>query len=451
MRGGRPLPQRVYRNSQGFIILWDAEKREKMIVDKVKIIIKAGDGGNGAVSFYREKYIVAGGPDGGDGGRGGSVIFVADENMRTLMDFRFKTKFSAMRGENGGRKDMHGKNGEDMEIHVPAGTVVIDDETGRVAADIRLEDKKTVLRGGKGGLGNARFANSVRQAPRFATPGRKTKSHTVWLELKSIADVGLVGFPNVGKSTLLSRLTSARPKIDNYHFTTLSPNLGVARTDDFDFVLADIPGLIEGAHTGAGLGHDFLRHIERTRMIVHVLDISGSEDRNPIEDYHKIRQELAEYSQTLASLPEIIAANKMDITGAQDWIALFRKDNPDKIIYSISAVTGEGIPELKYAITQVLKTLPQMETFEEEGVIEEWAMEQDKLTMEINRDADGILNVTGTMIDEICSRIDPNDSDSMRHFHKLMEDFGVIKELKKNGAKDGDTVRLGGDEFDFID
>lgn len=422
-----------------------------MIVDKVKIYIKAGEGGNGAVSFYREKYIANGGPDGGDGGRGGDVIFVADENMRTLMDFRFKTKYNALRGENGQKKNMHGKSGENLEIHVPAGTVVIDEETGRVAADIRNGDRKTVLKGGKGGLGNARFANAVRQAPRFSTPGRKTRAHYVWLELKSIADVGLVGFPNVGKSTLLSRLTSARPKIENYHFTTLAPNLGVARTEDFDFVLADIPGLIEGAHQGAGLGHDFLRHIERTRMIVHVLDISGSEDRNPIEDYSKIRQELGEYSRTLASLPEIIAANKTDVTGAEDWITLFREEYPEKKVYPISAVTGEGISDLKYAVTEVLKTLPKVETFVEEGVIEEWAMEDDVLTMEINRDDGGVLNVTGTLIDEILSRIDPNDNESMQHFHKLMDDFGVIKQLKKNGAQDGDTIRLGGDEFDFIE
>ncbi len=422
-----------------------------MIVDKVKITIKAGDGGNGAVSFYREKYVPNGGPDGGDGGRGGDVLFVADDNMRTLMDFRFKTKFAAGRGENGGRRNMTGKNGEDLEVHVPPGTVVIDAETGRVAADIRPGVKKGILRGGKGGMGNARFANAVRQAPRFATPGRKTRTHTVWLELKSIADVGLVGFPNVGKSTLLSCLTSARPKIDNYHFTTLAPNLGVARTDDYDFVLADIPGLIEGAHTGAGLGHDFLRHIERTRMIVHVLDVSGSEDRSPIDDYHKIRQELAEYSRTLSSLPEIIAANKTDVTGAQEWLAFFAEELPDKKVYPISAATGEGIPELKYAITQVLQTLPRVETFEEEGVIEEWAMKEDELTMEVNRDEEGVLNVSGTLIDEILSRIDPNDPESMRHFHKLMDDFGVIRELRRKGAQDGDTVRMAGEEFDFVE
>ena len=313
-----------------------------MIVDKVKITIKSGDGGGGAVSFHREKYIAAGGPDGGDGGRGGSVVFVADENMRTLMDFRFKTKYAAARGENGRHKNMHGKNGADLEVHVPAGTVVIDAETGKVAADIRTGERKTVLKGGKGGLGNARFANAVRQAPRFSTPGRKTKQHAVWLELKSIADVGLAGFPNVGKSTLLSRMTSARPKIDNYHFTTLTPNLGVARVDDVDFVMADIPGLIEGAHEGAGLGHDFLRHIERTRMIVHVLDISGSEGRDPIEDYKKIREELSEYSRTLAALPEIVAANKTDITGAEEKITLFKQAYPGADVYPRIRRDGRG-------------------------------------------------------------------------------------------------------------
>jgi len=422
-----------------------------MIVDKVKIIIKAGGGGDGAVSFHREKYVAAGGPDGGDGGKGGNVIFVADANMRTLMDFRFKTKYAALRGENGSRNNMHGKNGADMEIRVPAGTVVIDADTGKVAADIRAGDKKTVLKGGKGGLGNARFANAVRQAPRFSTPGRKTGAHEVWLELKSIADVGLAGFPNVGKSTLLSRMTSARPKIDNYHFTTLAPNLGVARVEDVDFVMADIPGLIEGAHEGAGLGHDFLRHIERTRMIVHVLDISGSEGRDPVEDYKKIRGELSEYSRTLAGLPEIIAANKTDITGAEDWITLFEEAYPERKLYPVSAVTGEGVDDLKYAIAGLLKTLPSPEAFEEEGVIEEWEMDGGTLTMDIRRDEDGILNVTGSLIDDVFARIDPEDTESMRHFHKLMEDLGVIKELKKNGAKDGDTVRLGSEEFDFIE
>ncbi len=422
-----------------------------MIVDKVKITIKAGDGGDGAVSFHREKYIAAGGPDGGDGGRGGNVIFFADENMRTLMDFRFKTKYAAVRGQNGRHKNMHGKNGADIEVHVPAGTVVIDAESGKVVADVRRGDEKTVLRGGKGGLGNARFANAVRQAPRFATPGRKTRPHTVWLELKSIADVGLIGFPNVGKSTLLSRMTSARPKIDNYHFTTLAPNLGVARVDDVDFVMADIPGLIEGAHAGAGLGHDFLRHIERTRMIVHVLDISGSEGRDPTEDYKKIRSELTEYSRTLAALPEIIAANKTDITGAEDWVSLFEEAYPDKKVYAVSAATGEGVGELKYAIADVLKNLPPAQAFDEEGVIEEWEIMDDTLTMDVKRDEDGILSVTGSLIDDVFARIDPDDPESMRHFHRLMEDMGVIAALKNHGAKDGDTVRLGGDEFDFVE
>ncbi len=422
-----------------------------MIVDKVKITIKAGDGGDGAVSFHREKYVAAGGPDGGDGGRGGNVIFVADKNMRTLMDFRFKRKYAAGRGENGGRSNMHGKNGTDLEVHVPAGTVVVDGETGRIAADIRDGDRKIILKGGKGGLGNARFANAVRQTPRFATPGRKTKMHTVWLELKSIADVGLVGFPNVGKSTLLSQMTSARPKIDNYHFTTLAPNLGVARAGEADFVMADIPGLIEGAHTGVGLGHDFLRHIERTRMIVHVLDISGSEGRDPLEDYQKIRDELLHYSPALAKLPELIAANKTDVTGAEDWLALLKEAYPNKEIYAVSAATGQGVSALKYAIADVLKTLPPAQVFEEEGVTEEWEMDEETLTMEITRDEDGILSVSGSLIEDIFARIDPNDFESMRHFHKLMEDMGVIRALKERGAKDGDTVRLGGEEFDFIE
>ena len=275
-----------------------------MIVDKVRITIKAGNGGNGAVSFHREKYVAAGGPDGGDGGRGGDVIFVASDEKRTLMDFRFKTKFSAQNGEQGRKNNMTGKDGADLIIEVPAGTVIIDGETGRIVADIRGGVRKTVLKGGRGGKGNARFCTPTRRAPRFATPGRKTEPHTVILELKSIADVGLVGFPNVGKSTLLSVVTAAKPKIADYHFTTLSPNLGVASIDDTSFIIADIPGLIEGASEGAGLGHNFLRHIERTRMLVHVLDASGIEGRDPIEDYYKIRAELDSYNAELGDCPE---------------------------------------------------------------------------------------------------------------------------------------------------
>ena len=422
-----------------------------MIVDKVKIFIKAGDGGDGAVSLHREKYVPKGGPDGGDGGNGGNIVFVADKNMRTLMDFRMKRKYVAERGENGGKKNMRGKNGKDLEIAVPEGTVVIDAETGRVAADMRPGTKKIVLFGGKGGLGNARFSTPTRQVPRFSTPGRKTTLHEVVLELKSIADVGLAGFPNVGKSTLLSSVTAARPKIENYHFTTLQPNLGVATIDGNSFVMADIPGLIEGAHTGAGLGHAFLRHIERTRMIVHVVDISGCEGRDPIEDYLAIRDELKQYSEELAERPEIIALNKADITGAETWLEFFKERFPEKEVFFISAATGEGVKALMYRVAEVLSSLPPVSYVEEDSVIEEWAIDDNDLSFEVVKADDGAYEVVGNAVDEILSRIDPNDMESMRHFQKLLIDFGIIKALRKCGCETGDLVRMGIEEFDFME
>lgn len=421
-----------------------------MIVDKVKITIKAGDGGDGAVSLHREKYVPKGGPDGGDGGNGGDVIFVADSNMHTLMDFRFKSKYSAERGGNGGKRFMRGKRGDDLVIAVPEGTVVTDAESGKVVADMRPGARKTVLYGGRGGLGNSRFSTSTRQTPRFSTPGRKTKQHEVVLELKSIADVGLAGFPNVGKSTLLSCLTSARPRIENYHFTTLHPNLGVARIDDTSFIIADIPGLIEGAHEGAGLGHDFLRHVERTRLIVHVVDISGCEGRDPVSDYHAIRDELSLYSGKLAERPEIIALNKTDIPGADENAAAFRSALPECEIYEMSAATGAGVKELLYAIAAKLKDIPEERIVEDEGVVEEWAINDSGADYTVSVE-DGVYVIDGSLVDDIFARIDPNDTDSMRHFQKLLLDYGIIKALKDKGAKDGDTVRMGLEEFDFLE
>lgn len=422
-----------------------------MIVDKVKIRVKAGDGGNGAVSFHREKYVNAGGPDGGDGGHGGDVIFVGDRNMRTLMDFRLHRKFRAENGEPGRKKNMRGANGANVVIRVPVGTVIYDAETGKVAADIGENDEVALLTGGRGGKGNARFANAVRKTPRFSTPGKKVREREVILELKSIADVGLVGFPNVGKSTLLSVITSARPKIDNYHFTTLAPNLGVVRTDDSDFIVADIPGLIEGAAEGAGLGHDFLRHIERTRMIAHVLDMAGSEGRDPLEDYRAIREELGKYAEQLAGLPEIIIANKSDLPGAEENLARFREAYPDKEILVTSAATARGVDEVRYAMSRLLDTLPETEPIAEEGVVESWAEEDSRLTCEVERGEDGILTVTGSLVDDILGRTNPDEPDSMRHFHKLLKDLGIVKRLVQAGAKDGDTIRLGDEEFDFVE
>ena len=424
-----------------------------MIVDKVRITIKAGNGGNVAVSFHREKYVAAGGPDGGDGGRGGDVIFVASDEKRTLMDFRFKTKFSAQNGEQGRKNNMTGKDGADLIIEVPAGTVIIDGETGRIVADIRGGVRKTVLKGGRGGKGNARFCTPTRRAPRFATPGRKTEPHTVILELKSIADVGLVGFPNVGKSTLLSVVTAAKPKIADYHFTTLSPNLGVASIDDTSFIIADIPGLIEGASEGAGLGHNFLRHVERTRMLVHVLDASGIEGRDPIEDYYKIRAELDSYNAELGDCPEIIVANKTDITGAEENVKRIREEfePKGKQVFAISAATHKDTDKLLRAIAAVLRELPPAEDIPSEGVIEEWELSGGELTFDITRGMDGIVDVDGTLIDDIFEKINPDDPDSMRHFEKLLVDKGVISALREFGVKDGEDVRLGGEEFTFVD
>lgn len=422
-----------------------------MFVDKAKIYIKAGDGGNGAVSFRKEKYVNMGGPDGGDGGNGGAIVFEVDPGMRTLMDFKYQQKYAAQNGEMGRKRNMRGKTGEDLVIHVPPGTVIKDFETGRVAADLRT-GRRTLLSGGMGGKGNSRFATPTRQNPRFATPGRKAKGRFVVLELKSIADIGLIGFPSVGKSTLLSACTSAKPKIAAYHFTTLSPNLGVVQWYDKSFIMADIPGLIEGAHEGAGLGHDFLRHIERTRMLIHVVDASCEEGRDIIEDYSVIRQELLSYSPELETRPEIVAANKMDAPGADENAARLRAylEKRGVEMFEICAEIGEGTAALLERASALLQTLPVPEPVEEDGVIEEWALEKDDMGFDVYHE-DGVYYVEGAVILEIMAKTDPEDPDSMRHFQKLLKDFGVIKALRKAGAKTGDTVSLEGLEFDFVD
>ena len=422
-----------------------------MITDRVKIFIKAGDGGDGAVSFHREKFVQAGGPDGGDGGNGGNIIFEVCENTRTLMDYRYTKKFVAQNGANGQKMNMTGKNGEDLVLKVPAGTVVIDADTGRVAADIK-EGRRVVLKGGKGGKGNARFATPTRRAPRIATPGQKTTGRDVILELKTIADVGLIGFPNAGKSTLLSVISAAKPKIADYPFTTLNPNLGVVRMDGDSFVAADIPGLIEGASEGTGLGHSFLRHIERTRVLVHLVDVSGISGRDPVEDYVKIRKELAAYSEKLARKPEIVVANKIDVTGAENNARRLEESLGGLCaFYAISAAAHQGVKELVRGIQALLRALPEAEGIEEEGVLEEWQPVKGGLTFEVTRGMDGVVEVNGNAVDEIFARIDPDDPDSMRHFEKLLADFGIIEALREFGVKDGDTVRMGIEEFDFVD
>lgn len=419
-------------------------------VDKARIIIKAGNGGDGCSSFHREKYVSHGGPDGGDGGRGGNVIFLADENMSTLLDFKFARHFRAQNGENGRGKMQFGKKGEDIIIKVPVGTRVRDLESGKIIADMNKAGReKIVLHGGRGGKGNARFATPTRQSPRYAQNGQRTKEYEVELELMTIADVGLIGLPNVGKSTILSVVTSARPKIANYHFTTLTPNLGVVKRYDKSFVVADIPGLIEGAAEGAGLGHDFLRHIERTRLLVHVLDISGSEGRDPIEDYKQIRKELADYSPKLTELPELIAANKMDITGAEDYLEFLREEleGANVEIFPVSAATAKGFEPLLDRILALLETLPSTREFAEDDIIEapqyDWKFE---ITQE-----DGVFVVTGGIVDYILDTTNADDEESMRRFQKFLDSEGIINALREKGANEESVIRLGEWEFDFIE
>ncbi len=418
-------------------------------VDRAKIVIKSGDGGDGAASFHREKYVARGGPDGGDGGRGGNVVFFADPNMNTLLDFRFSRFFRATPGEKGRASMSSGKMGEDMVIKVPVGTVVRDVESGKVIADMNAPGRtRIVLHGGRGGKGNARFATPTRQSPQFAQPGQKTLEREVELELKTIADVGLVGLPNVGKSTILSVLTSAHPKIANYHFTTLTPNLGVVKRYDKTFVLADIPGLIEGAAEGAGLGHDFLRHVERTRMLIHVIDMSGSEGRDPTEDFEQINAELSKYSQRLAELPQLVAANKMDITGAEENLAAFR----DKVgaraeVFPVSAATAHGFDALIARVFEILPTLEKTFEFEEEDVIE-----RDKYEPGFSIEKDGeVFVVSGGTVDYLLDTTWAEDETSMRRFQQYLIKEGIIDALRERGAGENSTIRMGDWEFDFIE
>jgi len=417
-----------------------------MFIDIAKITIKSGNGGDGVVNFHREKYVPRGGPDGGDGGNGGSVIFEVDPRMRTLLDFKYRQKYIAEDGAKGEGNNRTGKNGEDLVIHVPTGTV-IKDLDGNIVADLSEDNTRVkILRGGGGGRGNARFATPTRQTPNFAQPGRKTKAHTIVLELKMIADVGFIGFPNVGKSTLLSVITSAKPKIANYHFTTLSPNLGVAQVHDSSFVIADIPGLIENAAEGAGLGHDFLRHIERTRLLVHVLDASGIEGRDPVEDYHKIRNELCTYSENLAERPEIIAANKCDLPDAEAGLELLHEQLPDKKIMPVSAATKEGVSDLLQEIAKQLKKLPVAEAFS----TNENTMLDQRVLEDYDIFVDGTTYyVEGGLVDRLINSVNLYDRHSMAHFQKMLVEYGIVDKLREMGAKDGDTINMNDTEFEF--
>ncbi len=420
-----------------------------MFLDYVKIFIKAGNGGNGAVSFHREKYVPNGGPDGGDGGNGGDIVFIADKNINTLADFKFKKHFRAENGGNGAPRVCTGKSAPALEIKVPAGTVIKDTESGSVIADLFEDGERFVaLKGGRGGKGNCRFAHAQRQAPSFSQLGETTEEHRVTLELKTIADVGLVGFPNVGKSTLLSVLTSAKPKIANYHFTTINPNLGVAQVYDDSFVIADIPGLIEGASDGAGLGHYFLRHIERVRLIVHIVDVSGSEGRNPIEDYEKINAELAAYSDKLAATPQIVVASKSDLLTDGDNLDDFRKAVGTPV-YAISSITNRGITELLNLMYEKVNELPPPSREEIDG---EFTLEEKSdMKFRVDRLPDGSFLVDGGLVDFIEQNVVISSDDSFAFFQKLLRDRGVIAELKKKGMKEGDTVVIGDLEFEWVE
>lgn len=424
-----------------------------MFVDKAKIKIKAGDGGDGAVSFHREKYVAAGGPDGGDGGRGGDVVFQVDDNFSTLIDFRYKRKYVAERGQNGSSRNCTGKSADPLIIKVPRGTVVRDAKTGRIMADMSSDEPKILAKGGAGGKGNVHFATSTRQIPRFAKPGFMGEEFEVTLELKLLADVGLVGYPNVGKSTLISVVSAAKPKIANYHFTTLTPVLGVVRTDEEkSFVMADIPGLIEGAGDGVGLGHEFLRHVERCRLIVHVVDVSGIEGRNPCEDFEVINAELAKFNAELAERPQIVVANKSDMA-TEEQIQVFRQYIEEKGMpfFCISAVTTKGTSELVKKISEILDTLPPIKEYEPEPVpqaeLDDMAGAGRKFEITLE---DGIYYVEAQWIQPIMRTVDPDDYSSLQYFQRVLINSGIIAELEKMGVQEGDTVNIEGFEFDFV-
>lgn len=422
-----------------------------MFTDYTKIIVKSGDGGNGAATFRREKYVAAGGPDGGDGGNGGNVYFQVDKDKNTLIDFRYNRKFKAKNGENGSGSHCNGKYGEDLIIKVPIGTVVKDAETGRVIADLsHFEQKELILKGGRGGRGNSHFATSTRQAPRFSEDGERGEEKELILELKLLADVGLLGFPNVGKSTFLSIVTDAKPKIANYHFTTIVPNLGVVKTKDGNgFVIADIPGIIEGASEGVGLGIQFLRHVERTRLLLHFLDVSGQEGRNPIEDFYAINKELEKYSEKLSKRKQIIVANKIDVIQDEELLKqveeLAKKENLR--LFKISAVTKQGVQELIDYVTEELKQLPKEELIEiEENKI--YTLEDKKDQWNIEKE-DGVFIVTGRAVERLMGRINIEDNESMYYLQKCLKNMGIEDKLKELGVCEGDTVILDGWELEW--
>ena len=424
-----------------------------MFTDYTKIIIKSGDGGNGAATFRREKYVAAGGPDGGDGVKGGDIYFQVDKDKNTLIDFRYNKKFKAGNGENGSGSHCNGKYGEDLIVKVPIGTVVKDKETGKVIADLsNPEQKELILKGGRGGRGNSHFATATRQAPRFSEDGEKGEEKEVILELKLLADVGLLGFPNVGKSTFLAAVTDAKPKIANYHFTTIIPNLGVVKTKDGNgFVIADIPGIIEGASEGTGLGLQFLRHIERTRLLLHFLDVSGAEERDPVEDFHTINRELEKYSEKLSKRKQIIVANKIDAMQDESiYKRLEELAKKEKLeIFKISSATGEGVENLINYVSETLKTLPKEDLIEiEDKIVYTLEDKKDEWSARVE---DGIFIVEGRAVDRLMGRINIEDNESMYYLQKCIQNMGIEDKLKELGVKEGDTVKISDWELEWYE
>ena len=423
-----------------------------MFIDKARIFVKSGNGGNGAVSFRREKYVPAGGPDGGDGGNGASVIFEVDLGLRTLMDFKYQRKYVAEHGEDGSKKRKAGRNGEDLILKVPPGTIIRDEATGLVIADLKEEgDRAVVAKGGRGGKGNQHFANAVRQAPAFARSGSDGVEKWVVLELKMIADVGLLGFPNVGKSTFLSVVTKAKPKIANYHFTTLTPNLGVVQTKFGEsFVLADIPGLIEGAAEGVGLGHDFLRHVERTKVLIHIVDISGLEGRDALDDFDKINGELKLYNEKLATRPQVVVANKMDILEDESIFEEFKYELEGRgyKVFKMSAATRQGVDDVIAYVSELLREAEEIELVSEEEMFRPELDEQQDEGLQIDIE-DGVYVVTGKSLRRIMYSVNFDDMESLQYFQKAMESQGVFDRLREMGIEDGDTVRIYEIEFEF--
>jgi GTP-binding protein len=423
-----------------------------MFIDKVEIYIKAGNGGHGAVAFRREKYEPSGGPAGGDGGHGGNVIFRVDSGIRTLMDFRYKKKFMAQNGKDGGNSKMSGKKGEDLIIKVPPGTIIRDKDSGRIIADLtKANDERIIANGGKGGRGNQHFATSTRQAPRFAEGGIPGQERQLILELKLLADVGLLGFPNVGKSTLLGSVTKAKPKIADYHFTTIIPNLGVVEwKNNYSFVMADIPGIIEGAHLGAGLGHQFLRHVERTKLLIHVLDVSGIEDRDPIQDFETINKELIKYNSKLAGRKQIIALNKIDLVVEEENINKIRDQLKEKgfEVFAISAATKNGIDKLLDRVIVLLDEIGEVPSiFQEEDIDEIYTLEDEK-SFTINKENDQ-YTIEGKDMERLIYSVNFEDLDSVRFFQRMLRKKGIIDELEKMGIKDGDIVKILDIEFEY--